>query len=87
MKRVALALLLAGCAAAANTPQQNLAYERWDRCAVPRAQLDRIGTDGTIVFQFTGTSDREEVVTCLAAASRSGPALPPPVGIRPPGGP
>jgi hypothetical protein len=83
----ALALLLAGCATAANTPQQNLGYERWDRCAVPRAQLDRVGTDGRIVFQYTSTSDRQEVLDCLAAASRQGPALPEPQATRPPGGP
>jgi hypothetical protein len=88
MKRLAGALLvlLAGCATA-NTPQQDLGYARWDKCAVPRAQLDRITTDGRIVFQFTSTSDRQEVLDCLAAASRQGPALPEPQANRPPGGP
>jgi hypothetical protein len=82
----ALALVLGGCATA-NTPQQNLAYERWDRCSVPRAQLDRVDLDGRITFQFNSTSDRQEVFDCLAAASRSGPALPEPRAVRPPGGP
>ena len=88
MRRLAgaLALLLAGCATA-NTPQQNLAYERWDRCAVPRAQLERVELDGRITFMFLSSSDRQEVLDCLAAASRSGPPLPEPRTVRPPGGP
>jgi hypothetical protein len=81
-----LALLLAGCATA-NTPQQELAYARWDRCAVPRAQLERVDLDGRITFMFLTTSDRQEVLDCLAAASRSGPPLPEPRTVRPPGGP
>jgi len=80
------ALFLGACAIA-NTPQQDLAYTRWAKCNVPFAQLQRVDLDGRITFQFTSAPERQEILQCLAEAGRTGPSLPEPVGIRPPGGP
>src|ERR687892_2000417 len=81
-----LALALGACAIA-NTPQQDLAYERWARCNSPFVQLDRVDVDGRISFMFSNSSTRQEVLQCLAEAGRAGPALPEPRAVRPPGGP
>jgi len=81
-----LAVALGACASA-NTPQQNLAYERWSKCAVAYVQLDRISLDGRITFQVTSSSNQQAVVQCLAEAGRTGPPLPEPVAVRPAGGP
>jgi hypothetical protein len=81
-----LAVALGACASA-NTPQQNLAYERWSKCAVAYVQLDRIGVDGQITFQVTSSSHQEAVGRCLAEAGRTGPPLPEPVAVWPAGGP
>jgi hypothetical protein len=82
-----LALALGACATT-NTPQQNLAYERWARCGgTAFVQLERIDVDGRITFQYADGGSRERVLDCLAAAGRLGPPLPAPQGVRPPGGP
>jgi len=81
-----LAVALGACASA-NTPQQNLAYERWSKCAVAYVQLDRISLDGRITFQVSSSSDQQAVVQCLAEAGRTGSPLPEPVAVRPAGGP
>jgi len=86
--RILLVFPLAlGACATANTPQQNLAYERWARCNSAYVQLQGIDVDGRITFMFTSSSDRQEVFRCLAEAGRTGPPLPEPQGVRPPGGP
>jgi hypothetical protein len=82
-----LGLTLGGCATAANTAQQTLAYERWGRCNAPYVQLDRVDVDGRITFMFSNWSTRQEVVQCLAEAGRGGPPLPEPVAVPPRGGP
>lgn len=69
----------------ANTPQQELAYERWARCAPPYVQLERVEVDGRITFTASNSATRHQVVQCLAAAT--GPALPEPRAVGPPGGP
>ena len=81
-----VALVLGACALA-NTPQQDLAYARWATCNAPLVQLQRVDPDGRITFQFTSASDRHVIVQCLTEAGRTGPLLPEPVGVRPPGGP
>jgi hypothetical protein len=48
-----IALFLGACAVA-NTPQQDLAYERWAKCNVLLVQLERIAPDGQITFEFSG---------------------------------
>jgi len=87
LKTAFLALALAACATVANTPQQNLAYERWAKCNAPYAQLERVDLDGRITFLISNSSTRQEVVQCLAAAGQSGPRLPEPIAVRPTGGP
>ncbi len=81
-----LGLALGACATA-NTPEQRLAYERWDRCSSPYVQLERVGVDGRISFMFSNPAARQDVRGCLAEAARGGPTLPDPVALRPPGGP
>ena len=81
-----LALVLGACSIA-NTPQQDLAYTRWAKCNVPFVQLERIDLNGRITFGYTSASGRQEILQCLAEAGRTGPSLPEPVGVRPPGGP
>lgn len=83
---LAAVLALAGCALA-NTPQQDLAYERWAKCARPYASLERVDPDGRITFQYSDSAAGLDIVGCLAAAGRGGPPLPPPLGVRPRGGP
>jgi len=79
------ALFLGACGIA-NTPQQDLAYARWAKCS-STGTLERVDLDGRIIFRYTTAGDREEIVQCLAEAGRTGPPLPEPAGLRPPGGP
>lgn len=81
-----LVLCLGGCALA-NTPQQDLAYARWAKCDAAYVQLERVDLDGQIYFRFSSQGGRQEVLQCLAEAGRTGPPLPTPVGLPPPGGP
>ncbi len=80
-------ILVIGACATANTPQQDLAYERWAKCGTRFVQLDRVDLDGRILFTFTDSSGRQAVLQCLAEAGRTGPPLPEPRANRPPGGP
>jgi hypothetical protein len=80
-----LALALGACAT--NTPQQDLADERWARCASAYVQLERIDLDGRITFMFTDSAGRQAVLRCLAEAGKGGSPLPEPRAVRPPGGP
>jgi len=81
-----LAVTLAACATA-NTPQQNLAYDRWTKCNAPYAQLERVDLDGRIRFLSSNPSTRQAVLQCLAEASQAGPPLPAPLAVRPAGNP
>jgi hypothetical protein len=80
-----LALVLGACAIA-NTPLQDLAYERWARCAEPPSQLRQVDVDGRITFVAGDPSGRETISRCLAEAGRTGPRLPEPQVIIPAGG-
>ena len=82
-----LALALGACATLANTPEQNLAYERWAHCSRPSVALQSVSVDGQIAFFYTNPVDTRDVAQCLSDASRTGPSLPPPVGVGPRGGP
>ena len=82
----AFALVLGACAIA-NTPQQDLAYARWAQCNASFAQLERVDLDGRITFRFSSAGGRQEIQQCLAEAGRTGPPLPEPVSVGPPGGP
>jgi hypothetical protein len=81
-----LTLLLGACALA-NTPQQELAYARWDQCRSLTGELLRIDLDGRITFRSSTAGGRQEVLRCLAEAGRSGPPLPEPIAVGFPGGP
>ena len=81
-----LALALGACATFANTPEQNLAYERWAHCTHPSVTLRSVSVDGQIVFLYTNPADGRDVVQCLSDAGGTGPPLPPPVGVAPKGG-
>ena len=80
------ALFLGACAIA-NTPQQDLAYERWAKCNAAYVELEWIDLDGRITFRYSTEGGRQEVLRCLADAGRGGPPLPDAVGRRPPSGP
>ena len=84
--RIGFAVFLGACAMT-NTPQQDLAYERWAKCNAPYVQLEWIDLDGRITFRYSTEGGREEVVRCLADAGRGKPPLPDAVGRRPPSGP
>jgi hypothetical protein len=83
---VGLAVFLGACATM-NTPQQDLAYERWAKCNAPYVQLEWIDLDGRITFRYSTEGGRQEVLRCLADAGRGGRPLPDAVGMRPPSGP
>jgi hypothetical protein len=82
-----LAFALGACATLANTPEQNLAYERWAQCSRSTVTLDWVSVDGQIRFLYTSPVDRRDIVQCLSDAGRTGSPLPPPVGVAPRGGP
>ena len=81
-----LTLFLGACALA-NTPQQELAYARWDQCRSLNGELLRIDLDGRITFRSSSAGQRQEILQCLAVAGRAGPPLPEPLGVGFPGGP
>ena len=76
-----------GACAIANTAQQDLAYARWAKCNVPYVSLERVDLDGRVTFRFSSDGGRQAVLQCFAEASRTGPPLPEPEGVRPPSGP
>ena len=81
-----LALGLGACAST-NTPQQDLAYERWAMCGSAFAQLEGVDLDGRITFFYSDAAGRQQILRCLDEAGRAGSPLPEPRGVRPPGGP
>jgi hypothetical protein len=83
---IAVIALAFGCAIA-NTPEQELAYARWAQCSSPDGQLERIDVNGRIVFRYSRPGGRQAIAQCLAEAGRTGPPLPPALGVGPPGGP
>src|SRR5689334_2414161 len=80
------ALALTACATA-NTPAQNLAYERWAKCEAPYTQLEGVALDGRITFLASSSSSQRDVVQCLVDAGRGAQPLPEPIAVRPRGGP
>ena len=80
-------VVLLGACATANTPQQDLAWDRWVKCKSPYANLLAVDLDGRITFRFTNSGERREIFQCLANAGGAGPPLPEPVAVGLPGGP
>ena len=79
MRPLALCLLMvmaAGCATMANTPAQNLAWDRWKACDhFTAVTLDRIDLDGRIVvngYENTVAPFAACVHTVAAEQSRAG---------------
>ena len=67
---VALALAAAGCMTGAQTFEQDLAYQRWQRCnTFATIVLQRITTDGRVVVTGRET-DQHEFLRCMAAQGR-----------------
>lgn len=86
---IIVALLMAACATAKNTPAQDEAWSRWAACdsQVTRSEIRIVQLDGRIIFWSNGAYDGRSMLGCLARAGKNGPALPEAVyEIRPRGG-
>ena len=83
--RTVLVLLLAavgaGCEYFRNSPEQELANQRWTDCAagLRDVKLDRVDTDGRIHFTYFALNERNRVLECIEAAERDAKRLPEPV--------
>ena len=77
-----LSLLAAGCASLANTPAQDIAWNRWSVChsQVAGTEIRTVQLDGRILFWYAGPGDRQAMLDCLRRAANAGPALPEPIG-------
>ena len=75
-----------GACAVANTPLQNLAYERWQQCGPVGAALQRVDADGRVTFISSNGSAQEEAFRCLSAPAPDGSRLPRPIANIPAGG-
>jgi hypothetical protein len=82
-----LAVAATGCEYFRDTPEQELANQRWRRCAqgLRDLRLDRVDTDGRIRFTYGAMNERQRVLECLEEAGREGPQLPEPVAAAPAG--
>ncbi len=76
-----LSTLAAGCAPLANTPAQDLAWNRWAAChaQVSGTAIRNVRSDGRISFWYTGPEDRRAMLDCIRLAANGGPALPEPI--------
>lgn len=67
---VGIALLAAGCLTGAQTMEQDLAYQRWQRCdTFSTIVLQRIDLDGRLIVAGRET-EREPFLACLAEQAR-----------------
>ena len=86
-RRARTALLLtmaavgAGCEYFTDTPEQDLANQRWTDCAagLRDVKLARVDTDGRIHFTYFALNERNRVLECLEASARDAKHLPEPV--------
>src|SRR5262249_43820701 len=87
---LAVAMAVSACAGVGkDTPEQEVAYARWNACAGRSTllSLDRGEPSGRIQFSYYLESDRQAMMACLAKADQTGPHLPEAVGtIRMKGG-
>ena len=87
---IAVAMAVSACAGIGkDTPEQEVAYARWNACAGRSTllSLDRVEPNGRIMFSYYLESDRQTMMACLAKADQAGPRLPEAVGaIRAKGG-
>jgi hypothetical protein len=77
----ALSLLAGGCASLANTPAQDVAWDRWRICHTPVSgtEIRTVQPDGRIVFWYYGPGDRQVMLDCLRQPGSTGLALPEPI--------
>jgi hypothetical protein len=69
---VLAAVFLAACAATANTPAQELAYQRWRKCSdYPDITLKEIRPDGQIWVTYSGPSALRAWQDCIKAAAEA----------------
>jgi hypothetical protein len=67
---VGIALLAAGCLTGAQTMEQDLAYQRWQRCdTFSTIVLQRIDTDGRVIVAGRET-EQSPFLACMAAEAR-----------------
>ncbi len=86
---VALGFLMAACASVHNTPEQDLAWNRWAVCRsqISGADVRLVQLDGRISFWCDGIGDCFAMRDCLRQAGKDGPMLPEPLfDVRPKGG-
>jgi hypothetical protein len=78
---VSTAGLVGACASVANTPEQELAYQRWRKCSdYPDISLKEIRPDGQIWVTYSGPSALSAWQACIkAAAAADGGKLEAPV--------
>jgi hypothetical protein len=81
MAPVIALLVIAGCAAFANTPAQDLALSRWTICRAraTSTEIKSVQLDGRISFVYSEPGDNQNMLACLRQAGKDGPALPEPV--------
>jgi hypothetical protein len=80
----ALSLLANGCASLANTPAQDVAWNRWGICQTQATgtAIRNVHLDGRIVFWYFGPGDRQVMLDCLRRAADTGRALPEPIAYQ-----
>lgn len=82
-----LAVVGAGCEYFRDSPEQELANQRWRECVagLHDVKLERVDVDGRIRFSYVGRYEADRVVECLVAAGRDGHRLPDPTPSASPG--
>jgi hypothetical protein len=82
-------LLAVGCAPARNTPQQDLAWARWERCQADATGVHVLGVDpdGRIRVESVAAHHRDGMLACLARLDATGERLPEALSVGRPGAP
>jgi hypothetical protein len=67
---ICIALAASGCTTGAQTFEQDLAYQRWQRCnTFATIVLQRINTDGRVIVTGRET-EQEQFLRCMAEQAR-----------------
>ena len=80
---IAAAMAVSACAGIGkDTPEQEVAYARWNACRGRSSllSLERVEPNGRIMFSYYLESDRQTMIACLAKADQAGPRLPEALG-------
>jgi hypothetical protein len=88
MLTAAVWLFMPGCASLGNTPEQEVAWSRWEACQsrVGGTELNTVQVDGRISFWYGTGGDRQGALDCLRQVAKGGPVLPEPLAQPFPGG-